>query len=204
MFEMKNQESKILLAITGASGIPYAKRLLEYLLQNQYHTGLVYSKTAQIVAKQECSWNLYDDVKQTQQQICQEFKTQSQYLNVVADDDWFAPYASGSNPADVMIICPASMGTVSAVANGSSNSLIERAADVCLKERKKLIIIPREMPLSSIHLKHLLQLSEYGAVIIPPSPAFYFYPKTVEDMVDFVVARVLDHIGIANKLAKRW
>ena len=96
------------------------------------------------------------------------------------------------------------MGTVSAVANGSSNSLIERAADVCLKERKKLIIIPREMPLSSIHLKHLLQLSEYGAVIIPPSPAFYFYPQKIEDMIDFVVARILDHMGIANKLAKRW
>ncbi len=119
-------------------------------------------------------------------------------------DEWFAPPASGTNPADAMIICPASMGVVAAVAHGTSDHLIERAADVALKERRPLIIVPRETPFSTLHLENLLKLSQYGAVILPPSPGFYHHPQQIGDLVDFVVARILDQLRIPHTSMRKW
>jgi 4-hydroxy-3-polyprenylbenzoate decarboxylase len=119
-------------------------------------------------------------------------------------EEWFAPMASGSNPGDAMVICPCTMGTLAAVAAGLADSLIERAADVMLKEKRKLILVPRETPLSAIHLENMLRLDRAGALILPANPGFYHRPRSVEDVVDFVVARVLDHLGIAHTLVARW
>ena len=119
-------------------------------------------------------------------------------------EEWFAPVASGSNPADAMVVCPCSMGTLAAIAQGSSDNLIERAADVSIKEQRKLVLVPREAPFSAIHLENMLKLARLGVVILPPSPGFYTHPKTVDDMIDFVVARILDQLRIDNQLTPRW
>jgi len=119
-------------------------------------------------------------------------------------EDWRAPVASGSNPADAMAVCPCSMGTLGAIAGGLADNLIERAADVMLKERRPLVLVPRETPLSAIHLENMLKLARAGAVILPPAPAFYTRPQTVADVVDFVVARVLDHLRVPHDLVPRW
>jgi len=125
-------------------------------------------------------------------------------LAVYGREEWFAPVASGSNPPDAMIICPCSMGTLAAIAQGLADNLIERAADVVLKEGRKLVLVPRETPFSAIHLENMLRLSRVGAVILPPSPGFYQHPQSVQDIVDFVVARVLDQIGVPHALMQRW
>ena len=125
-------------------------------------------------------------------------------LAVYGREEWFAPVASGSNPPDAMIVCPCSMGTLAAIAQGLADNLIERAADVVLKEGRKLVLVPRETPFSAIHLENMLRLSRAGAVILPPSPGFYHHPQSVQDIVDFVVARVLDQIGVPHALMQRW
>nr|MDW7534792.1 flavin prenyltransferase UbiX [Candidatus Nitrotoga sp.] len=125
-------------------------------------------------------------------------------LRVFGRDDWFAPMASGSNPGDAMVICPCTMGTLAAVSTGLSDDLITRAADVMLKEGRPLILVPRETPLSAIHLENMLRLSRAGATILPPNPGFYYHPKSVQDLVDFVVARILDHLGVGHTLVERW
>jgi 4-hydroxy-3-polyprenylbenzoate decarboxylase len=125
-------------------------------------------------------------------------------LAVFGREEWFAPVASGSNPPDAMVICPCSMGTLAAIAQGLADNLIERAADVVLKEGRKLVLVPRETPFSVIHLENMLRLARAGAVIVPPSPGFYNHPQTVADLVDFVVARVLDQIAVPHELARRW
>jgi 4-hydroxy-3-polyprenylbenzoate decarboxylase len=125
-------------------------------------------------------------------------------LRVFGREDWFAPVASGSNPPEAMVICPCTMGTLAAVAAGLSDNLIERAADVALKEGRKLILVPRETPFSSLHLENMLKLSRAGAVILPANPGFYHEPKRVEDLVDFIVARILDHLGVKHDLMQRW
>jgi 4-hydroxy-3-polyprenylbenzoate decarboxylase len=125
-------------------------------------------------------------------------------LAVFGREEWFAPVASGSNPADAMVVCPCSMGTLAAIAQGMSDNLIERAADVSIKEGRKLILVPRETPFSVIHLENMLKLARLGVVILPPSPGFYTHPSTIEDMVDFVVARILDQLRVPNSLMPRW
>ena len=194
----------VTLAFTGASGLPYGMRLLECLLQAGKTVWLLYSQAAQVVAKQETDWALPGDAKACQQMLCEHFQVSHEQLRVFGKDEWFAPPASGTNPADAMIICPASMGVVAAVAHGTSDHLIERAADVCLKERRPLIIVPREAPFSTLHLENLLKLSQWGAVILPPSPGFYHHPKSMEDLIDFVVARILDQLRIEHKLMQKW
>ena len=125
-------------------------------------------------------------------------------LAVYGREEWFAPVASGSNPPDAMVVCPCSMGTLAAIAQGLADNLIERAADVVLKEGRKLVLVPRETPFSAIHLENMLRLSRAGAVILPPSPGFYHHPESVQDIVDFVVARVMDQVGVTHTLMQRW
>ncbi len=194
----------IVLALTGASGLPYGIRLLECLLQSGSRVHLLYSQAAQIVAKQELDFVLPNRPQDAEKLLTERFGKFSGELRVFGRDDWYAPMASGSNPGDAMVICPCTMGTLAAVAAGLSDDLITRGADVMLKEKRQLILVPRESPFSAIHLENMLKLSHAGAVILPPNPGFYYQPQTVQDLVDFVVARILDHLGVEHSLVKRW
>ncbi len=194
----------ITLAFTGASGMPYGMRLLECLLQSGQRVHLVYSQAAQIVARQEMDIVLPGRPQDAERDLCARLGQFSGELHVFGRDDWYAPMASGSNPGDAMVICPCTMGTLAKVAAGISDDLIGRAADVMLKERRTLILAPREMPFSEIHLENMLRLTRAGAVIMPPNPGFYYQPASVQDLVDFVVARILDHLGVENNLLPRW
>ncbi len=192
------------LALTGASGMPYGMRLLECLLKSGCRVNLVYSQAAQIVAKQEMGIVLPTRPQDAERALSERLGEFSGELRVFGRDDWYAPMASGSNPGDAMVICPCTMGTLAKIAAGISDDLIARAADVMIKERRPLILAPREMPFSVIHLENMLKLARAGAVIMPPNPGFYYQPGSVQDMVDFVVARILDHLGVANTLLPRW
>jgi 4-hydroxy-3-polyprenylbenzoate decarboxylase len=194
----------ITLAWTGASGLQFGLRLLECLLEAGLHVDLVYSAAAQIVARQECSLTLPSQPKEAARLLGARYGAPEGRLVVYSREDWLAPMASGSNPGDAMIVCPCTMGTLGAIANGLADNLIERAADVMLKERRPLVVVPRETPLSAIHLENMLKLARAGAVILPPAPGFYTHPRSIADLVDFVVARILDHVGVPNSLAPRW
>lgn len=194
----------VTLALTGASGMPYGLRLLECLLSAGVEVGLVYSPAAQIVAKQECDLTLPAQPREAARLLAERYGAQPGQLAVYGRDDWMAPIASGSAPADAMAVCPCTMGTLGAIANGLADNLIERAADVALKERRPLVLVPRETPLSAIHLENMARLARAGATILPPAPGFYGRPTTVCELVDFVVARVLDHLGVAHALGPRW
>ena len=194
----------ITLAFTGASGLPYGLRLLECLLASEARVFLVYSPAAQVVARHELELTLPAQPHAATALLAERYRARPGQLTVFGREDWLSPIASGSNPADAMAICPCSMGTVGALAAGLADNLIERAADVMLKERRPLVLVPRETPLSTIHLDNLLQLARAGAVILPPSPGFYGHPQTIGDLVDFVVARVLDQLGVAHSLGPRW
>ena len=178
--------------------------LLECLLESGKTVWLLYSQAAQIVARQEMNLTLPASPAECQAFLCDRYQVPPQRLRVFGKDEWFAPPASGTNPADAMIICPASMGVVAAVAHGTSDHLIERAADVCLKERRPLILVPRETPLSALHLENLLKLARMGAVVLPPAPGFYHHPQSIGDMVDFIVARILDQLRIPHTLMEKW
>lgn len=194
----------IALAFTGASGMPYGVRLLECLLQAGVRVWLVYSQAAQIVAKQEMDLVLPTQPREAQRFFTQRFQAAEDQLAVFGREDWNAPLASGSNPPDAYVICPCTMGTLAEVAAGMASDLTTRAADVVLKEGRKLILVPRETPLSAIQLENMLRLSRAGAVILPPNPGFYHRPQDVQGVVDFVVARILDQVGIAHTLMPRW
>ena len=195
----------ICLALTGASGMPYGLRLLECLLAAGCKVQLLYSQAAQIVAKQEMDFELHSRPADTKLALLERFPAVNpENLAIFGREEWFAPVASGSNPPDAMVICPCTMGTLAAIAQGLADKLIERAADVMLKEGRKLVLVPRETPFSAIHLENMLRLSRAGAVILPPSPGFYQHPKTVDDIIDFVVARILDQIAVPHQLMRRW
>jgi 4-hydroxy-3-polyprenylbenzoate decarboxylase len=187
----------VVLAITGASGAPYAVRLLEVLVSNRVPLWLIVSSHGWRLMQQECG---IADTNALQSATGGDWSSVTQFT----DEDRGAKPASGSQPTAGMVICPCSMGTVSAIAHGSSRSLVERAADVTLKERRKLILVPRETPLSLIHLRNLVQVTEAGAVVIPAAPGFYHRPAKVADLVDFIVQRVLDQLGLEMALGKRW
>jgi len=195
---------RITLAYTGASGMPYGLRLLECLLAAGVTVDLVYSAAAQIVARQECDLRLPTQPREAARLLAERYGAAAGRLIVHAREDWLAPMASGSNPGDGMAICPCTMGTLGAIAGGLADNLIERAADVMLKEKRPLVLVPRETPLSAIHLENMLNLARAGAVILPPAPGFYAHPQSVTDLVDFVVARVLDHLHVPNALIARW
>jgi 4-hydroxy-3-polyprenylbenzoate decarboxylase len=199
-----NKPETITLALTGASGMPYGIRLLECLLKAGVRVYLLYSQAAQIVARQEMDLSLPARAKDAAEFFSTRFGAAPGQLQAFGREEWFAPVASGSNPADAMVVCPCTMGTLAAIATGMADNLIERAADVALKEARKLVLVPRETPLSAIHLENMLKLSRAGAIILPANPGFYHHPQTAQDLVDFVVARVLDHVGIKHDLMPRW
>ncbi len=194
----------VALALTGASGMAYGIRLLEQLLRGGARVWLIYSQVAQVVARQELDLKLPVQPREAQRHFTAAFGAAEGQLEVFGREDWFAPLASGSSPADAMVICPCSMGTLAAIAAGLANTLIERAADVMLKESRRLVLVPRETPFSAIHLENMLRLQRTGAIILPANPGFYHRPRSVEEIVDFVVARVLDQIGMPNQLVHRW
>src|SRR6476661_5865563 len=179
-----NAPKTVTLAFTGASGMPYGIRLLESLLASGHRVYLLYSQAAQLVAHQEMQLVLPSRPKETEEMFSRRFNAAEGQLRVFGREEWFAPVASGSNPAEAMVVCPCTMGTLAAVACGLADNLIERAADVALKEHRQLVLVPRETPLSAIHLENMLRLARAGAVILPANPGFYHHPAKVEDLVD--------------------
>ncbi|WP_018412592.1 flavin prenyltransferase UbiX [Methyloversatilis thermotolerans] len=194
----------ILVALTGASGMPYGLRLIEMLVTSGCRVWVVYSQVAQIVASQESERVLPVQPQQAARELAALFGAAPGQLEVFGREDWNCPPASGSNPPDAMVVCPCSMGTLAAIAHGLASNLIERAADVVMKERRTLILVPRETPFSTLHLENMLGLSRNGVVILPPSPGFYQKPQSIADLVDFVVARILDQLRIPHALLPRW
>ncbi len=195
----------VCLALTGASGMPYGLRLLECLLAADCRVQLLYSPAAQIVARQEMDLELPSRPAEARAALLARLALpETTRLDVYGREEWFAPIASGSNPPDAMVICPCTMGTLAAIAAGLSDNLIARAADVVLKEGRKLVLVPRETPFSVIHLENMLRLARAGAVILPPNPGFYQHPQNIGELIDFVVARILDQISVPHRLQARW
>jgi len=189
----------IVFAITGASGAPYAVRLLEQLVAARRPVQLIVSSHGLRLLRTETELKGVDDLRQAVGAA-----RWDRYVTVYDDADRGAAPASGSALSAGMVICPCSMGTLSAVSAGASRSLVERAADVALKERRKLVLVTRETPLSAIHLENMLRLARAGAVVMPASPGFYHRPQRIDELVDFIVARVLDHLGVPQGLVARW
>jgi 4-hydroxy-3-polyprenylbenzoate decarboxylase len=194
----------ITLAITGASGVQYGLRLLECLVQADYQVYVLISQAAQVVIATESDITLSHRPDEAQRQLCELYQCSSEQIMVFGKENWMAPIASGSNTAEAMVVCPCSSATLSAIAHGTSGDLIERAADVMLKEQRKLILVNREMPLSAIHLENMTKLAKLGVTIMPACPGFYHKPQKIEDLVDFVVARILDHLHVPHELVPRW
>ncbi len=199
-----NNSKAITLAWTGASGAQYGLRLLEELLKAGRQVYLLYSQAAQIVMRMEAGVELSSRPQDVRQQLCDRYAVAADRLKVYGRQQWTAPVASGSNPPQAMVICPCTTGTLASVAHGISDNLIDRAADVMLKERKPLIMVVRETPFSIIHLENMLKLSQAGATIMPANPGFYFNPSSVDEIIDFMVARILDHLNVAHSLGERW
>lgn len=187
----------IVMAISGASGAPYAVRLLEVLATRRVPVWLIVTSHGQRLLEAECGITDLDGLQRA---------TGGDWgsVTVYPDTDRGAKPASGSAKWAGMVICPCSMGTVSAIAQGSSRSLVERAADVTLKERRKLILVPRETPLSLVHLRNLTAVTEAGAIVVPAAPGFYHRPAGIPELVDFIVQRVLDQLGLGIEIAPRW
>lgn len=194
----------ITLAWTGASGMPYGLRLLECLLRAGQTVYLLISDAARVVLKLEADLALPGRTADAQRLLAERFRAPAERLRVFGQAEWTAPVASGSGAPRRMVICPCTTGTLAAVAAGSSDNLIERAADVVLKERGQLILVVRETPLSELHLENMLRLARMGALILPANPGFYHRPVDIGGLVDFVVARVLDHLGLPQTLIPRW
>lgn len=196
--------SSVTLALTGASGAQYGLRLLECLVAAKWQVFCLVSPAAKVVLQAEMDIELGDCTGAVERFLTERYRAEPGQIRVFGDNDWMSPVASGSGAPEVMVICPCSTGTLSAIACGLSGNLIQRAATVVLKERHKLIVVPREAPYSDILLENMLKLSRMGCVVLPASPGFYHRPTTVDDMVDFVVARVLDQLGITQELMPGW
>lgn len=194
-----NAERPIVLAITGASGAPYALRLLEQLIAAERDVQLIVSKHGWRLLAAEAD---VDSPPSLRSRVGA--TGWDRYVVLCDDADRGGAPASGSSLTAGMVVCPCSMGTLSAISVGASRSLVERAADVTLKERRPLVLVPRETPLSAIHLENMLRVTRAGAIVMPAAPGFYHRPAVVADLVDFVVARVLDHLGVAHALVPRW
>ncbi|MGD8558648.1 MAG: flavin prenyltransferase UbiX [Gammaproteobacteria bacterium] len=196
--------NSVTLAMTGASGAQYGLRLLECLLNDGQSVNLLISNAAHVVIATETRHQFGHRPEEINQYFSALYGAKTGQLQVFGKEQWMAPIASGSGVARAMVVCPCSSATLSSIAYGASDNLIERAADVTLKEQRKLILVPREMPVSAIHLENMLKLARLGVAVLPASPGFYHKPTTVDDMVDFVVARILDHLDIEHDLIPRW
>lgn len=194
----------ISLAITGASGAQYGLRLLQALVAAEYRVYLMISGAAEVVINTETPHQFPSDPAEQLPFLMNLSGASEGQILLYDKENWFAPVASGSSSPHAMVICPASGGTLSAIATGASNNLIERAADVALKERRQLIVVPRETPYSEIHLENMLKLTRMGVVVLPASPGFYQKPQSIEDLVDFVVARILDQLGVEQQMLPKW
>ena len=203
-FDIKKFNKKITLAITGASGSAYALRLLECLLTADYQVYLLCSSAGRIVLDTELDIKLPASPDAASAFLTEKYKTKAEQIIVFGKEQWFSPVASGSAAPKQMVVCPCSTGTLAAISQGMSDNLIERAADVVIKERGQLILMVRETPLSTIHLTNMLSLSQQGVTIMPAAPGFYHQPESINDLVDFMVGRVLDHLGIDQKIMPRW
>ena len=201
---MSHSNQPIALALTGASGSQYGLRLLECLLQAGRQVYLLISQAGQVVVNMETELSLPSQSAEVQAMLGELYSAAPGQLQVFGRQQWTAPLASGSNAPESMVICPCTTGTLSAIACGASNDLIERAADVVLKEGRRLILVVRETPFSQIHLENMLRLSRMGVVIMPANPGFYFKPQSVDEIVDFMVARILDQLGVEHEIARRW
>ncbi|BBF65668.1 UbiX family flavin prenyltransferase [Acidithiobacillus sp. 'AMD consortium'] len=202
--EDRRRQDRVCVAISGASGAAYGLRLVEVLLTAGVRVYLLISDAARVVCREELSLDLPDTAEAVTRFLNERFGADPDLLSVYAQDDWLSPVASGSNAAQAMVVCPCSGGTLAAIAHGLSENLIERAADVMLKEGLKLILVPRESPVSTIHLENMLKLAQMGVCILPASPGFYHHPQKIEDLVDFIVARILDQLGLPNRIVRRW
>ena len=189
--------ARLTVGVTGASGAPYAVRLIQALVDLEVPSFLIVSAHG---------WRLLDleagikDEQTLKDRIGGDWSS----IELLTNSDRGAEPASGSAASRGMVVCPCSMGTLAAIAQGHSRSLIERAADVALKERRRLVLVPRETPLSAVHLRNMLRVTRAGAVVMPAAPGFYHRPKTVEDLADFIVARILDHVGVRHDIGRRW
>ncbi|EGQ9984112.1 UbiX family flavin prenyltransferase [Vibrio cholerae] len=199
-----NNNRTITLAWTGASGAPYGLRLLQCLLAEDYQVYLLISSAARVVLATEHGLKLPANPEAAQAALVEHLGCASDKLVVCRKEDWFSPVASGSAAPKQMVVCPCSAGSVAAIAHGMSDNLIERAADVVLKERGQLLLVVRETPFSTLHLENMLKLSHMGVTIMPAAPGFYHQPQSIDDLVDFMVARILDHLGIEQALVPRW
>lgn len=195
---------RITLAITGASGTPYTLRLLELLVKAEFQVYVLISSAAKVVLATEENLKVPSKPEAVAAFFTERFAAKAGQIIACGKDEWFSPVASGSAAPKQMVVCPCSTGTLSAIATGASDNLIERAADVVIKERGQLILVPREMPFSTIHLENMLKLSQTGVTIMPAAPGFYHEPKSIADLVDFVVARILDHVGVDQSIMQRW
>lgn len=194
----------IILGMTGASGVDYGLRLLDCLLEAGRPVQFLLTKAAQIVIHMETDLRLPGRARDIQQTLVEHYRCDPGQLRVYGQDEWTAPPASGSALAQAMVVCPCTTGALAAIANGNSDNLLERAADVSLKEGRKLILAVRETPLSIIHLENMLRLARAGAIILPTNPGFYYRPTSAAELVDFIVARILDQLAIPHTLLPRW
>ena len=201
---MSHFDKKITVAITGASGSQYAMRLLECLVAANYQIYVLCSSAGRIVLDTEIGFKLPASPDSATQVLIEHFNARSEQIVVFGKEQWFSPVASGSAAPKEMVVCPCSTGTLAAISQGMSDNLIERAADVVIKERGQLILMVRETPFSTIHLQNMLSLSQQGVTVMPASPGFYHNPKNINDLIDFMVGRVLDHLGIEQKIMPRW
>jgi len=199
-----SHSAPIILAMTGASGACYGLRLLEVLLKDGRQVYFLISKAAQAVFAMETELDIPSRPQEAQAWLTEYYKAKPDQIIVYGREQWSSPVASGSHKAEHMIVCPCTTGTLSAIAQGASNNLMQRAADVMIKEQRKLMLVVREMPFSAIHLENMLKLAQLGVTIMPANPGFYQNPQGIGDLVDFVVARILDHIGVEHSLLPRW
>lgn len=200
----KIRDKRITLAWTGASGAPYGLRLLECLLAADYQVYLLISSAARVVLATEHGLKLPSGPDAAKKVLVEHLECDAGKLEVCGKEDWFSPVASGSAAPKQMVVCPCSAGTLASVAHGMSDNLLERAADVVLKERGQLLLVVRETPFSTLHLENMLKLSKMGVTIMPAAPGFYHQPESIDDLVDFMVARILDHLGVEQGLVPRW
>jgi 4-hydroxy-3-polyprenylbenzoate decarboxylase len=203
MTSSRNDQA-ITVALTGASGTQYGMRLIECLVRADHTVYVMFTKAAQIVVGSETEYKLPGRTAEQTRYLSSLFGAKDGQLRVFGDEEWTSPVASGSGAPRRMVVCPASMATVSAIATGASENLLERAADVVIKESGRLVIVPRETPFSAIHLENMLKLSRLGVVILPANPGFYNRPTKVQEIVDFIVARVLDQLDVPHDLMARW